>query len=163
LSRETKQLVRVRAIGPGNPKFEAAKLDLPPAKAPPAWDFQPLAFPDTPEGSLERPGYKAIAYPRPKTVSGEDRIMPGAVAALPNGIADTYDMAYGLARDKDGNFVFGYAPYADAKMPGAGGALRLKPGKPPEEVAFGMRNPLGWCAGTDGEVFFTDNQGDWVA
>ena len=26
-----------------------------------------------------------------------------------------------------------------------------------------MRNPLGWCAGPDGEVFFTDNQGEWVA
>jgi hypothetical protein len=49
------------------------------------------------------------------------------------------------------------------KMSGAGGALRLNPGKPPEEVAFGFRNPLGWCAGPDGEVFFTDNQGEWVA
>jgi hypothetical protein len=26
-----------------------------------------------------------------------------------------------------------------------------------------MRNPLGWCSGPDGEVFFTDNQGEWVA
>jgi hypothetical protein len=32
-----------------------------------------------------------------------------------------------------------------------------------EEVAFGFRNPLGWCKGPDGEVFFTDNQGEWVA
>jgi hypothetical protein len=39
----------------------------------------------------------------------------------------------------------------------------MSPGKPPEEVAFGMRNPLGWCAGPNGEIFFTDNQGDWVA
>jgi hypothetical protein len=85
------------------------------------------------------------------------------VFALPHGIADTYDMAYGLARDKSGAFVLGYAPYADAKMIGAGSAIRLTPGKPPEEVAFGMRNALGWCAGPDGEVFFTDNQGDWVA
>ena len=36
-------------------------------------------------------------------------------------------------------------------------------GKPPEEIAFGFRNPLGWCNGPDGEVFFTDNQGEWVA
>ena len=34
-------------------------------------------------GSLERPGYRAIAYPRPKTVTGEDLIMPGAIAAHP--------------------------------------------------------------------------------
>ncbi len=85
------------------------------------------------------------------------------VAALSQGIADTYDMAYGLVRDKRGRFVFGYAPYGDRKIPGAGAALRLTPGKPPEAFAFGMRNPLGWCAGPEGEVFFTDNQGDWVA
>jgi mono/diheme cytochrome c family protein len=214
------------------------KLGLPPARVPPAWDVVPVTSPDPVEGSLERPGYKAVAYPRPKTVSGEDRIMPGAVAvrpkdgqvfvaslktgelfalrdpsgdgksarfenyghglfqdalsmkaeddglyvlhrrnltkvteshsfervaALPHGIADTYDMAYGLARDRKGNWVFGYAPYANTSMPGSGGAVRLAPGKPVEEIAYGMRNPLGWCAGPEGEVFFTDNQGDWVA
>jgi hypothetical protein len=85
------------------------------------------------------------------------------VAALPHGIADTYDMAYGLARGRDGRFVIGYAPYANTTMAGSGGAIRLRPGQPPEEIAFGMRNPLGWCSGPDGEVFFTDNQGEWVA
>ncbi|MFO0822641.1 MAG: hypothetical protein U0792_05890 [Gemmataceae bacterium] len=35
------------------------------------------------------------------------------VAALPQGIADAYDMGYGLARDKDGRFVFGHAAYGD--------------------------------------------------
>jgi mono/diheme cytochrome c family protein len=223
------------------------KVGLPPFPVPPGldlWDLAPPPVTDLVEGSLVRPGYRAIAYPRPKTVSGEDRIMPGAVAvrpkdgqvfvasmktgelftlrdpsgdgknahfvnyarglfqdalsmlaeddglyvlhrrnltkiidtdgdgvadrfdrvaALPHGVADTYDMAYGLARDRAGRFVFGYAPYANTSMPGSGGALRLQPGKPPEEVAYGMRNPLGWCAGPDGEVFFTDNQGDWVA
>jgi hypothetical protein len=203
---------------------------------------KPLNFPDDPEGALERPGYKAVMYPRLKTVSGEDRIMPGAVAVrprdgkvfvasmktgelftlrdpddaklarfelygrglyqdalsmlaeddalyvlhrrnltmiverngapdrfdrvfeLPHNIADTYDMAYGLARGRDGAFVISYAPHAkNADLPGAGGALRMRPGKPAEEVAFGMRNPLGWCAGPEGEIFFTDNQGDWVA
>src|SRR5262249_9151695 len=217
------------------------KYDLPAAKPAPAWEHKPVTFPDAVEGSLERPGYKAIAYPRPKTGSGGDRRMPGAVAVrpkagqvfvasmktgelfalrdpddpkrarfenyahglfqdalsmlaeddglyvlhrrnltkitekdgvadrfervalLPHGIPDTYDMAYGLARDREGRFVFSYAPYADAKMTGAGAVLRMKAGKPPEEVAFGMRNPLGWCAGPEGEIFFTDNQGDWVA
>src|SRR5262249_47768947 len=235
--------------GPGPTLIHAArsgkgaatlKLDMPPAKTPPKWDLAPISSPDPVEGSLERPGYKAIAYPRPKTNSGEDRVMPAAVgvrpkdgqvfvvsmktgelfalrdptgdgksarfenyghglfqdalsmkaeddglyvlhrrnltkitehgtpgiisfdrvAALPHGIADTYDMAYGLARDRYGNWVFGYAPYADQKMVGAGGAVRVSPGKPVEEIAYGMRNPLGWCAGPEGEVFFTDNQGD---
>ncbi len=238
-AKGTRRLIREFRMG-GEVAVDA-KLDLPTAKTPPGWNLKPVSFPDDPDGSLTRPGYKAIAYPRPKTVSGEDRVMPGAVAVrpkdgkvfvasmktgelfalrdpddpkrarfenyahglyqdalsmlaeddvlyvlhrrnltkitetkgiadrfervalLPHGIADTYDMAYGLARDKERRFVFGYAPYANTTMPGSGGALRLTPGKPVEEVAFGMRNPLGWCAGTDGEVFFTDNQGDWVA
>jgi glucose/arabinose dehydrogenase len=193
---------------------------------------------------MVRPGYRAIAYPRPKTASGEDRILPAAVAvrprdgqvyvaslktgelfvlrdptgdgkkarfdnyarglfqdalsmlaeddalyvlhrrnltkitdadgdgfadrfdrvaALPHGVADTYDYAYGLVRDTAGRFVISYAPYSNATLPGSGGAVRLRPGKPPEEFAYGMRNPLGWAAGPGGEVFFTDNQGEWVA
>ena len=85
------------------------------------------------------------------------------VAALPQAVADAYDYGYGLVRDKSGGFMFTYAPYGNAKTPGAGGALSLVPDKPPREVAFGFRNPLGWCVGPEGEVFFTDNQGDWVA
>lgn len=208
------------------------RIDLPPAKAASKWEAKPLTFADAVEGSLERPGYKAFAYPRPKTISGEDRVMPGAVAVrpkdgqvfvaslktgelftlknnafelysrglyqdalsmlaeddglyvlhrrnltkitgdgdrfervatLPHGIADTYDMAYGLARDNENRFVFGYAAYSNGAMPGAGGVLRLTPGKPPIEAAYGLRNALGWCRGPDGETFFTDNQGDWVA
>jgi mono/diheme cytochrome c family protein len=212
--------------------------------SPPAVERTILADPGKIEGSPERPGYRAIAYPRPKTSSGEDRVMPSAlavdpkdgrvfvasmktgeifgvrdptgdgrkarfdnytrglfqetlsmlaepgalyvlhrrnltrlvdtdgdgvadrfdrVAALPHGVADTYDYGYGLARDKDGAFVFTYAPYANTHMPGSGSALRLVPGKEPREIAFGFRNPLGWCSGPDGEIFFTDNQGEWVA
>lgn len=219
-------------------------FDLPSARTPPIWDVKSLELTENVEGSLVRPGYRAIAYPRPKTIAGEDRIMPAAVAVRPRdgqvfvasmktgelfalrdphgngnearfenygqglfqdalsmlaeddglyvlhrrnltkivessqagaadrfdrvallnqGIADSYDMGYGLARDRAGRFIFGHAPYGDGKMLGAGNVVRLTPGKPPEEIAFGMRNPLGWCAGPDGEVFFTDNQGDWVA
>jgi hypothetical protein len=192
---------------------------------------------------LERPGYRAVAYPRPKSVAGEDRIMPVAlavrprdgrvfvsslktgelfalddpgdaasarfenyagglfqdtyalraeddalyilhrrnltraadtdgdgtadrfdrVAALPQDVADAYDYAYGLVRDRSGGFILSYAPYANTTMPGSGGVLRLAPGRAPQEVAYGLRNPLGWCTGPGGEVFFTDNQGDWVA
>jgi hypothetical protein len=85
------------------------------------------------------------------------------VAALPHGVADTYDYAYGLVRDRSGGFILSHAPYANTKLPGSGGVLRLVPGQAPRELAFGLRNPLGWCAGPDGEVFFTDNQGEWVA
>lgn len=206
---------------------------------------RPIQSRDDPVGgALERPGYRAIAFPRPKTSLGDDLIMPGALAihprdgrvfvaslksgaihvlrdpsddgrearfddyaaglfqdclamhcmesalfvlhrrgftritdddksgrarsfermaALTQGVTDSYDYAYGLVRDRSGAFVYSYAPYADTKAAGAGGALRWTPGKPPEEIAFGFRNPLGWCTDANGEVFFTDNQGEWVA
>src|SRR5262249_37571082 len=210
----------------------------------PPWEGKPVENPDPDIGSLERPGYRAVAYSRPRTVSGEDRIMPAAIAVhphtgrvfvaslktgelfvlndpggdpgsarfvnhagglfqdvlsmwaeddalyvlhrrnltrvvdsdgdgmadrfdrvarLPHGVADTYDYAYGLVRDRTGGLILSYAPYANTKLPGSGGVLRLAPGQEPREVAFGLRNPIGWCAGPDGEVFFTDNQGEWVA
>jgi mono/diheme cytochrome c family protein len=221
----------------------ALRIDLPPAQRAPTWENKPIADSTPVEGSLERPGYKALAYPRPKTITGEDRVMPAAlaihpkdgrvfvaslktgelfalhdpsddakqarfenyghglfadtlamlaeedglyvlhrrnftkiaenkssgiaerferVAPLTQTIADGYDYAYGLVRDKTGGFVFSYAQYADAKMPGAGSSLRFTPGQSAKELAFGFRNPLGWCVGPEGEIFFTDNQGEWV-
>lgn len=218
--------------------------ELPEAKQPASYERTLLADPGQFAGSLERPGYRAIAYPRPKTVSGEDRVMAGAVAvdprsgrvlvasmktgeiltlhdptgdgkqarfdnyarglfeeafamlaepdalyvlhrrnltrltdtdgdgtadrfdrvaALDQAVSDAYDYGYGLTRDKSGAFVYTHAPHANQQIAGSGSALRLVPGRKPQEVAFGLRNPLGWCAGPDGEVFFTDNQGEWVA
>ncbi|MBY0523030.1 MAG: hypothetical protein K2R98_06510 [Gemmataceae bacterium] len=218
------------------------RQDLPPAKAAPVVERTPVTDFGNPEGSLERPGYRAIAYPRPKTLAGDDLVMPGALAvhprdgrvfvasmkigeifvlndpkddgkdarfdnyarglfqeaysmraeddglyvlhrrnltkitetkgvadrfervfALPHGVADTYDYGYGLVRDKSGHFVVSYAPYANTSLPGSGSLVRLVPGEKPKELAYGFRNPLGWCNGPDGEVFYTDNQGEWVA
>lgn len=220
------------------------RLELPPPQEPPPAERVLLSSPDTPAGALERPGYRAVAYPRPKTAAGEDLVMPSAlaisprdgrvfiasmkqgelftlddptgdgtsarfvdyargyfqdayallaeadglyvlhrrnltkvsdtdgdgradrfdrVAALAHGVADTYDYAYGLVRDAKGAFVFSYAPHANRHLPGSGSALRLVPGLPPQETAYGFRNPLGWCNGPQGSVFFTDNQGEWVA
>jgi glucose/arabinose dehydrogenase/mono/diheme cytochrome c family protein len=213
-----------------------ALAQLPETKYPQLPDPGPVG------GSLERPGYRAIAYPRPKTIIGEDLLMPGAVAvnpadgrvfvasmkngelfvlrdpngdgtgatfenyggglfqetysmlaekdalyvlhrrnltrisenngvatrfdrvfALPHGIAESYDYGYGLVRDKGGAFVMSFAPYANKKLAGSGSAIRVIPGEKPEEIAYGFRNPLGWCSGPDSEIFYTDNQGEWVA
>ncbi len=220
----------------------ASTLSLPPAAKPPALDHAVLADPGRTEGPQERPGYRAIAYPRPQTVSGEDLVMPGAIAAhprdgrvfvasmklgeiftikdpedngkgatfedyggglfqeaysmvaesdglyvlhrrnltkiqekdgkperfdrvfaLPQGVADDYDYGYGLVREASGAFVMTHAPHANQSIKGSGSMLRWMPGEKSEEVAFGFRNPLGWCAGPEGTVFFTDNQGEWVA
>jgi len=88
------------------------------------------------------------------------------VAALRQNVGNSYDWAYGLVRDQAGAFTLSFAPYADTKnLPGMGGVLRLRPGTngtETTEVASGLRNAFGWTAGPDGEVFFTDNQGDWV-
>lgn len=233
-------------LSPDAERVAAAVLryDLPAASSPPAIAKTILTDPGKLEGLMERPGYRAIAYPRPKTASGEDRVMPSAlavhprdgrvfvasmktgeilvlrdptgdakkarfdnytrglfqeaysllaepdalyalhrrnltrivdtdgdgvadrfdrVAALPHGIADTYDYGYGLVRDKTGAFVFSFAPYANTHLLGSGGALRLLPGRKPQEISIGFRNPLGWCVDANGEIFFTDNQGEWVA
>src|SRR5690606_10461063 len=59
------------------------RLALPAAARPPATAWPALAYPEPSEGSLTRPGYRAIAYPRPKTPSGDDHIMPIALASDP--------------------------------------------------------------------------------
>ncbi|MDR3635035.1 MAG: hypothetical protein P4L84_14620 [Isosphaeraceae bacterium] len=229
---------------PSGTVVATAAYPVPAERPAPIWSEKLVADPGLTEGSLERPGYRAVALPRPKTMSGEDRIMPVAlavdprdrrvfvaslktgelfalaapggdrtsesfgnygrglfqdalsllaeddalyvlhrrnltrvtdtdgdgfadrfdrVAALPHGVADTYDYAYGLVRDKEGAFVLSYAPYASTQLPGSGGAVRLVPGKAPREIAYGFRNPVGWCIGPEKELFFTDNQGEWVA
>src|SRR5207247_494686 len=58
-------------------------IELPPAQAPAPLEAAAVQDPGKVEGSLEQPGYRAIAYPRPKTASGEDLVMPGAIAADP--------------------------------------------------------------------------------
>lgn len=223
----------------------ALRYELPAPREPAAEKvlLEPQPVPDGDlVGPLERPGYRALVYPRPKATSKEDLIMPGALAAhprdgrifiasmklgellvlrdphdnavdarfenfagglfqdayalhaeedalyvlqrrnltripfapdggparfervalLPHSPADAYDWGYGLVRDRSGAFVMSFAPHANQKLIGSGSAVRLK-GDKLEEIAFGMRNPFGWCTGPDQEVFFTDNQGEWVA
>jgi hypothetical protein len=245
----TRLVLRSRGGGGDQPAIGGTSripVELPPAETPPPVEPSRLPDPGVIEGSLARPGYRALAYPRPRTASGEDRLLPCALAVdpgdgrvfvasmkmgeifvlrdphddgreagfedyagglfqepysmladpgalnvlhrrnltrisdtdgdgradrfdrlagLPHGIADTYDYGYGLARDRTGAWVLSFAPYANAHLPGSGGALRLFTGAEPrqEELAFGFRNPLGWTSDPEGEVFATDNQGEWVA
>lgn len=80
----------------------------------------------------------------------------------------SYDWGYGLVPDKNGGYIVSFATHAvdSQTMKGAGSAIRVSPGASgwkTEEVAFGMRNPVGWTVGPDGDIFFTDNQGNWMA
>jgi len=84
------------------------------------------------------------------------------VAALAHGVEENIDNAYGLAREPSGAFVFTYAANTNKTLPGWGSALRWTPEKQ-EEPAFGLRRAYGWGLGPEDEVFFTDNQGEWVA
>src|SRR5262249_14722948 len=59
------------------------RYDLPDPASPPPVERTILADQMKIEGSLERLGYRAVAYPRPKTSSGEDRVMPAALAVDP--------------------------------------------------------------------------------
>ena len=85
------------------------------------------------------------------------------VFTWPQGLVSSYDWAYGLVPGPDESFYLGLAPWANRTERGSGGALRLRADGSLEDVAFGFRNPFGWCAGPEGELFITDNQGEWVA
>jgi mono/diheme cytochrome c family protein len=249
IRRQGEKRVLLRELRGAGPAGQTWTTTLPAERIPKAAGPRPVAAGKPDEGvigPLVRPGYRAILYPRPKTASGEDRVMPSAlavdprtgrvfvaslklgellalrdphgdgrgarfdnfahglfqdvfgmqhdgdalhvlhrrnltrvrngadgladrfdrVAALPHAAGNAYDWAYGLVRDHKGRFLCTLAPHANPGQPGSGSLLRLTPGGEHvkrEEIAFGFRNPLGWASGPDGEVFFTDNQGEWVA
>ena len=223
--------------------------ELPPAEEPeaPKTRIRRLGPSRETKGSLERPGYRAIHYPMPKTAGGEDAVMPCAlavdqetgnvliasmkfgeifvlrdphddgrdarfenfgqglfqepyglryekdglyvlhrrnitrirdedgdgiadrfdrIARFPQALTDTYDWGYGLVRDREGSWIVSFPPWGSRWNRGSGSVLRLTPqgeGLRQEEIGFGLRNPWGWGAGPEGEIFFTDNQGEWTA
>src|SRR5262249_19676239 len=115
---------------------------IPPARTPPRADgpsLPPSALADAPgtiDGPTEQPGYRAIAYPRPRTAFGEDLVMPGAIVASPRdgrvyvasmkmgelfALDDPHDDGPGARLPADGGGLF-QAAYA---MPHAGDALYL--------------------------------------
>lgn len=92
-----------------------------------------------------------------------------AVCAGWNVTSNFHEFAFGLAY-KDGYF---YGNLAIAINPGGastrpqvperGGVLKINPRTGTYEIiAHGLRTPNGIGIGVDGEIFITDNQGDWV-
>lgn len=85
------------------------------------------------------------------------------------GISGNYhEYAYGLPQDEAGNLyvalnlTFGGGPPA-SEVPYRGCVVRITPEGDLEPVACGLRSPNGIGRNAEGDIFVTDNQGDWVA
>ena len=75
--------------------------------------------------------------------------------------------AYGPARDSDGNFWItlnlDMGKYSDNSKPWRGWALRVSPdGNTIEPMAAGLRSPCGLASNAAGDIFATDQQGNWI-
>ncbi|VTR98574.1 DUF7133 domain-containing protein [Tuwongella immobilis] len=80
---------------------------------------------------------------------------------------DYHEFAFGPARDKDGNFFItlnvGFGGGHQAKGAWRGWCVKINPQGELEPWAYGLRSPNGVNFSPDGDLFYTDNQGEWVA
>jgi hypothetical protein len=79
---------------------------------------------------------------------------------------DYHEFAFGPARDKQGNFYItlnvGFGGGHQAKAPWRGWCLKISPDGKMEPFAYGLRSPNGIAFSPDGDLFYCDNQGEWV-
>jgi len=85
---------------------------------------------------------------------------------------DYHEFAFGPVRDSEGNFYFnlnlgaeGGGPLTGVMIysaPWRGHVFRVTPDGECEPFAWGLRSPAGIGINGDDEVFYSDNQGDWV-
>ena len=80
---------------------------------------------------------------------------------------DYHEFAFGPARDKDGNFFItlnvGFGGGHQAKAPWRGWCVKVTPDGKMEPWAYGLRSPNGINFSPEGDLFYCDNQGEWVA
>jgi hypothetical protein len=80
---------------------------------------------------------------------------------------DYHEFAFGPARDKQGNFYVtlnvGFGGGHQAKVPWRGWCVKVTPQGRLEPIACGLRSPNGINMSPEGELFYCDNQGEWVA
>jgi hypothetical protein len=80
---------------------------------------------------------------------------------------DYHEYAFGPARDKDGNLFVtlnvGFSGGHQSKAPWRGWCVKITPDGKLEPWAAGFRSPNGINFSPDGDLFYTDNQGEWVA
>jgi hypothetical protein len=80
---------------------------------------------------------------------------------------DYHEFAFGPARDKDGNFFLtlnvGFGGGHQSKAPWRGWCVKITPKGELIPWATGLRSPNGINFSPDGDLFYVDNQGEWVA
>jgi hypothetical protein len=80
---------------------------------------------------------------------------------------DYHEFAFGPARDKQGNFYVtlnvGFGGGHQSKSPWRGWCVQVTPKGELVPYACGLRSPNGINFSPDGDLFYTDNQGEWVA
>lgn len=79
---------------------------------------------------------------------------------------DYHEFAFGPARDKKGDFFItlnvGFGGGHQAKAPWRGWCVKVSPDGKMEPFAYGLRSPNGINFSPDGDLFYSDNQGEWV-
>jgi len=80
---------------------------------------------------------------------------------------DYHEFAFGPARDKDGNFFVtlnvGFGGGHQSKAPWRGWCVKISPNGDLKPWAAGLRSPNGINFSPQGDLFYVDNQGEWVA
>jgi hypothetical protein len=80
---------------------------------------------------------------------------------------DYHEFAYGPARDQQGNFYVtlnvGFAGSHQSKAPWRGWCVKITPQGELIPYATGLRSPNGINFSPEGDLFYADNQGEWVA
>jgi hypothetical protein len=80
---------------------------------------------------------------------------------------DYHEYAFGPAVDKAGNFFLtlnvGFGGGHQAKAAWRGWCIKVTPQGVMEPYAYGLRSPNGLNFSPEGELFYADNQGEWVA
>lgn len=80
---------------------------------------------------------------------------------------DYHEYAFGPARDRDGNFYvtlnLGFTGGHQAKAAWRGWCVKITPKGEMIPHAAGLRSPNGVAFSPEGDLFYCDNQGEWVA
>lgn len=78
-----------------------------------------------------------------------------------------HEYAFGPARDKQGNYFIslnvGFSAGGQSPVPWRGWCVKVDPSGKMEPWASGLRSPNGINFSPEGDLFFCDNQGEWVA